>query len=316
MSDLDCETNLREPQAMPAAEAGHYRDFPTAAERALVALAMGLPCWLAERPDGFALLVDESSVVLVRDQLEQYERESLRWPPRPASPPTHRGPAAVPAFALPVFAAFLIAVFLTDLRTGLGLTTIGSLDALAVTRNGAWWRIVTSLTLHADIPHLLGNIVAGGFFVHFVARRFGSGVAWFLVLAAGALGNLLTVLVFAAAGHLAVGASTAVFGALGLLAGARLRSPAGEAAARSAGFSRRTLLPLGAACVLLALLGAGGERVDVVAHLLGFGSGLAIGLLAGGDGVADRLHRFDRAAALGTLMLPGLCWAAALYFRL
>ena len=44
---------------------------------------------------------------------------------------------------------------------------------------------------------------------------------------------------------------------------------------------RVLLPPLGAGLALTALLGTGGQRTDVGAHLAGFGSGLLIGGIAG-----------------------------------
>ena len=45
--------------------------------------------------------------------------------------------------------------------------------------------------------------------------------------------------------------------------------------------SRRWYLPLAAALALLALLGSGGENTDLGAHLLGFATGILLGLPAG-----------------------------------
>src|SRR2546422_5158304 len=36
---------------------------------------------------------------------------------------------------------------------------------------GEWWRTVTALTLHADVPHLLGNAVASVVLVGAVDRK-------------------------------------------------------------------------------------------------------------------------------------------------
>ena len=79
---------------------------------------------------------------------------------------------------------------------------------------GEWWRAVTALTLHADLAHVLANAVAIAIFLGAVARRLGPALATWLALAAGVAGNVLTALV-AGGGHVSLGASTAVFGALG-----------------------------------------------------------------------------------------------------
>ena len=50
-----------------------------------------------------------------------------------------------------------------------------------------------------------------------MAREIGGGFAWLLILAGGAVGNLMNVIVQQPE-HTAIGASTSVFAALGLLA--------------------------------------------------------------------------------------------------
>src|SRR5690606_35050914 len=69
-----------------------------------------------------------------------------------------------------------------------------------------------------------------------------------------------------------IGASTAVFATLGLVAAYAWKQ-------HSAGALRwaRRWAPLIAAVALLAFTGAGGERTDVLAHLTGFISGALVG---------------------------------------
>ena len=94
---------------------------------------------------------------------------------------------------------------------------VGDLDAGRV-RAGQWWRVWTALTLHLDGPHLAANTVAGIWFGYLAARLLGTGRAWLLIVLGAGLANWIEA-VFAAASHRAVGASTAVFTALGLLSG-------------------------------------------------------------------------------------------------
>ena len=142
---------------------------------------------------------------------------------------------------------------------------------------GEWWRTVTALCLHVDTGHLGGNLAFGGFFGLFAGRYLGSGVAWLGILMGGFLGNALNAII-QPSGHLAIGASTAVFAALGLLAAYTWRR----------GFFRQTswktrAAPVTAAIGLLAFVGTGGGgeagNVDIIAHLTGFIAGFAIGVL-------------------------------------
>ena len=138
---------------------------------------------------------------------------------------------------------------------------------------------MTSLTLHADIEHLSGNLFFGALFGVLVTQILGSGVGWLAILLAGFGGNAVNALVQPAI-HRSLGASTAVFGALGLLVGyewLRRRQVALPAVRRWA--------PPVLGAFLLGWLGFGGENTDVLAHVFGFGCGVLLGIpLAIGDG--------------------------------
>jgi membrane associated rhomboid family serine protease len=94
-------------------------------------------------------------------------------------------------------------------------------------------------------------------------------------LAAGAVGNLFDVLLMPAT-HRVIGASTAVFAALGLLGAYAWR----RRSTRSARWPYRWA-PLIAALARLALVGTGGAHTDVLAHLTGFFAGTLLGVIYG-----------------------------------
>ena len=134
---------------------------------------------------------------------------------------------------------------------------------------GQWYRALTALTLHSDVVHLLGNVAFGAVFLPFFCRRVGVGVGIFLVLLAGALGNAGNVLMRSEL-HISMGFSTALFAAVGGMAGAY--------AAQTMRPQRASLLgALGAALAILAMLGTGGDSTDYGAHVWG----LALGMLFG-----------------------------------
>jgi membrane associated rhomboid family serine protease len=135
------------------------------------------------------------------------------------------------------------------------------------------WRAVTALTLHADVAHVAGNAIALALLVPAIGQRLGAGLAVAVVLLGGATGNGLAAMAHAP-GHRAVGASTAAFAAIGILAGLRLL----PARHRRQTGGRIWVAPV-AGLVLLALLG-GGRGVDVLAHAFGLLSGLGCGLVA------------------------------------
>jgi membrane associated rhomboid family serine protease len=133
------------------------------------------------------------------------------------------------------------------------------------------WRAVTALTLHADPAHALGNALAGALFFTLWLRVFGPGIGVALVLAAGTLGNVMNAGLHVSS-HVSVGASTAVFGAIGLLAGVAVVRRGGGSFGR-----RRPWVVLAASLGLLGLLGTGGVRTDLWAHAFGLLAGAALG---------------------------------------
>ena len=126
-------------------------------------------------------------------------------------------------------------------------------------------------------------------------------------IGAGALGNITNVLIQHPS-HRAVGASTAVFAALGLLTAytwMHRRDTRYRLAYRSA--------PLVSGLVLLAYFGTGDARTDIVAHLTGFAWGLAGGLAAGHWPAISRFAA-ERQVQLGlaTLATILLAWTLRL----
>ena len=136
---------------------------------------------------------------------------------------------------------------------------------------GEWYRSVTALLLHSDVVHLAGNLAGVAVFATAVCSVTGWGMGWLLILISGICGNLINAY-FYAYGHRAIGASTAVFGAVGLLCAyqfiKRIQSP---------GSRFQIWLPLGAGLALLAFLGAS-THTDIMAHLFGLLSGMVLGI--------------------------------------
>jgi membrane associated rhomboid family serine protease len=137
---------------------------------------------------------------------------------------------------------------------------------------GSLFRCVTALLLHTDALHLLSNIFGMVIFGTAVASHCGWGVGWLMILLAGAAGNWITAAWYRQA-HLSVGASTAVFAAVGLSAAlmSRIYSKRYER-------SWRSWTPVAGGLALLAWMGAA-PHTDLAAHLFGFVSGLLFGLV-------------------------------------
>lgn len=182
--------------------------------------------------------------------------------------------------------------------------SLGALDAGAARE---WWRALTALTLHLDQEHLLGNLLFGVIAGIAAGRLLGPGVAWASILGAAALANYVEILVSPAT-HRAVGASTAVFAALGLLTGLAWRQ-------RLTLRERRwyAAAPLIAGICLLTLLGAGDAHVDVLGHALGFLFGLGVGWLYARAGMPrSRGKHLQIATGAGAALLICAAWILAL----
>jgi rhomboid protease GluP len=137
---------------------------------------------------------------------------------------------------------------------------------------GEAWRIITALTLHADVAHILGNLTFGIPYGYFASQLLGVGRAWASIVVAAGMANFIDAALMHA-GQSSIGASTAVFAMLGIVgayAWHRGQSSFNRWAHRWA--------PLIAAVALLAITGVGDERTDVVAHLAGFATGAAMGV--------------------------------------
>jgi len=241
----------------------------------LILEAMAIPHRVVPTEAGFAVMVPPRMVAPAIRALDAHDKEAAQGLPRELAPPDH-GPSYVGlATAITIVAFFVV----SGPRAGAdaqGWFRHGSAVAWSIVHNHELWRAVTALTLHADIMHVAGNAVASLIFITALGRWLGGGLALLATLFAGVAGNLFTAYLYSTT-HNSVGASTATFGALGVLGGLQFVRRYRDAAI---GRFRRALLGIAAALGLLAMLGMG-ERSDVVAHASGLGFGVAAGVLLG-----------------------------------
>jgi membrane associated rhomboid family serine protease len=269
-------------------------------EWALVLVAEGLSAAVEPSAAGFELRVPADQADRASAALAAFDREN---PPRARGPDLPRAP--LPEAALLVPAALVLFFGLTGPRSlGAEWFARGSADAERILA-GELWRTVTALTLHADLGHVAANALVGALLLAGVCRTLGSGLGLALVLLSGAAGNLANA-VLRGSDHVLVGASTAVFGALGILAAcAVVRRRAAAARGRAA------LVPLAAGLALLGFLGTG-ERADLWAHGLGFVAGAALGAAAGRRLTAPPPPIVQWGVGLAALGALVGCWACAL----
>jgi membrane associated rhomboid family serine protease len=254
--------------------AGVYATYAEGFEHSLVVLAMGEICWLVSTDNGHHLLVELTAFDAARRQLACFDRERIGWPPPPFvydAPHSQYAPLTPLLWVLGVCAVY----WAQGKRPG--LTDAGLLDAPRVFGHGEWWRAWTALWLHADLGHLISNAISGWMVFSAVIATFGLCAGWGLIAAAAIAGNLATVALHSGDAYRSLGASTAVFAALGLLVG---RAVCLMSRSRHPHRWRTLLTPLFSGLIVLGLYGAGGVEVDVLAHALGFSAGMLFGIVA------------------------------------
>lgn len=288
-----------------------YDSTQRAHEAGLAILAMGQAYWLLPYEESYFICVATDQLHRVRAELEVMQ--GFGEYRRPVHVEVSFDELNVSTWSFIFYALLLIGCFTA--QGFFPLQSFGRVDAGMMVENGEWWRAITALTLHGDVVHLVSNLVAGVGFALLLARFFGAGAGWLLILLTGAVGNALNAWVHYPEAHFSIGASTAVFAALGMITGVGLWVALLQPVERWT--MPRWLLPAFGGLTLLGLLGVGDGvdgRIDVAAHISGFIVGGLVGFLC-----ATRQAAFVRAAkygkwfALAAVALVTVAWAAALW---
>ncbi len=236
----------------------------------LVLMAVQIPHRLEQQGGVYILLVPYPLKERALYEIESYFSENKDWPFREEQLGTAESNVQPPTLILMgALALFYGVTGPWNERSEWFLQGAGNSEAILLQHE--WFRLITALTLHADVVHLMGNCFLGGFIIHFFCRLQGTGLGLFAMLTAAVAGNWLNV-VLRGPGHHFVGFSTAVFAVIGMLS-----MVSHHHQKRRIGFN--FLMPFMAGAALLAMLGSSGERTDLGAHLFGLVSGLAIGRL-------------------------------------
>ncbi len=252
---------------------------------------------------------DGAFVIVTTDELHEYavrvldglyteeedDDEEEEPPPRPVAAPQWGR-----TWAGAILAWVLLAFFAMRGSPDSAWFTAGEASSARIAA-GEWWRAITAVTLHADLPHVLSNAAATAVFVTALAWRIGPGAATAVSLAAGALANLV-VAILHAGGQTSVGASTATFAALGALA---------AVSALDLGRRRRAWIVLGAALALLGFLGTA-PGTDLAGHGFGWLFGLLLAAPLGWKGRAPLPARAQAALAIASVAAVTVAWALAL----
>jgi membrane associated rhomboid family serine protease len=295
----------------------------TAEEHALVLEARGIASGVVSALDQHVVLVRVTDAERARTELANYLRENQERPRLEEPRPSLQWSVG----ASLIYGAVLLGLDLASRRESFGLDWwhAGVADASRI-RDGAWWRSITALGLHADFLHLVSNLAFGSLFGVMLAQSVGIGLAWLAFVVTGGVGNWLNAWLQLPP-HASIGASTAVFGMLGVQAAhdwVRRRELHHNL------FRRWAPIAIGAA--LLAWLGGDGRQIDangmpralgdpsealrqidVGAHVLGFSVGLVLGGLIGWSKPKWRASAWTQAAlAAAAAGLVAVAWVLAL----
>jgi membrane associated rhomboid family serine protease len=266
--------------------------------------AAGIRAGIDHRRGQWLLVVPEEALPRALQELDDYQSEVLTDPHRKERPvsPLAGGAVGVVAYTVVLIGAAGLA---SRYAFGADWFEAGRAQAGLIVE-GEWWRVFTALTLHVDAGHLVANLAFGAVFGFLAAQVLGGGAAWLVILLGGGLGNAVNAFLQPPQ-HAAVGASTAVFAALGVLVAVSLyhrrNLPGGVV---------RRWSPLVGGLVLLAYMGMSGERTDVLAHVTGLSAGLVLGAACALLPIAWLERRsVQLGASILTVLLLVLSWMFA-----
>ena len=242
----------------------------TAREYSLLLDSIGIANNAVFRWNSWQIEVDLSDYEKAKSEISAYEKSGRIEKPHNKFAHIRFQKVDWPIFCatLILLAAFHVFIYEFD---HMELIKAGRSSASAITE-GEFFRAVTALTLHGDYKHLFSNIFFGGIVLWALSTMTGTGSALLFALFTGFAGNVMNAFFYGSA-HNSIGASTSVFGVIGVLAGLQFFDS----------FREKKLgrwIPFGAALGLLAMLGSS-EKSDVLAHLFGFVAGLPAGTIFG-----------------------------------
>lgn len=284
---------------------GIYQTERAAHEAGLSVLASGHHYWVRLDDRRFLLIVRSAFADLLRREVEIADIRNRYWPPPSLDLPSR----AISKWPTGAFILSLVMTFSLQERIP-ELSVLGMNSSTGVLQNGEWWRLFTAMTLHSDIGHIASNILGISLFAYLCCRYMGNGLAWMLIVCGAALSNMTNVFLKAGESYHSLGASTAVFAALGLLAGFPIGS---YLRSREPIQNRDWMIPFFGGCVLFAIMGGGDFPTDVSAHLWAFGYGTTLATIVAFTAVHAKIGKLAQRGLVGLAFgALGLAWLWAL----
>ncbi len=260
---IDTQNTGGPPPAIPARSKRQAMDW------SLVLASQDIAAIINQTEAGWVLMVDKPEYERARAALSQYQLENRGWRWRREVP----GTGVVFHWGGLFWALGITVIYYWSTVRFTWLKGAGMVDSRAVL-GGQWWRLFTAVTLHENLPHLIGNATTGFLLLGLAMARYGPGLAVLAAFLAGVAGNYADVMIYPEA-HYSLGASGMVTGALGLIT---VQSFASWRKYRAAApFLPRAV----AAGVLILVLIGFSPGTDTVAHAGGFLAGAVFGLALG-----------------------------------
>jgi len=237
---------------------------------ALILSASGVAYTTTRSENSWEIRVNAQDYEYALDRIKTYFRENPEAPPRLPVVPDQIAKVYTGVWAALALMLFHMAVAYHGVSQQLVQNFGAAADRIMA---GETHRAVTALMLHSDLLHLGGNMLGIAIFGSAVCTVTRPGAGCFLILLTGIFGNLANAALHEY-GHWSIGASTAVFGAIGLLSAFQFWDKFNRP-----GLRIKAWLPLAGGFALLGILGTGGQRTDMMAHLLGLLAGIGLGTI-------------------------------------
>ncbi len=241
-----------------------------------VLAARKIPFHTAWRRGRQALVLSLEHAPAAAREIATWQRANEEWPPKQDNPRA-KAPLVTDSSATAAAAvlASLAALHVRVAQSPEFWYGPGAWNGAHV-RAGEWWRLVTCLTLHADQAHLFANLAWLAALLSLLGAELGAGVTVLAMLATGVLGSLSMTLL--GAWHQSIGASTMVFGLIGILCTVRTWDGIQRRLRTHCTFAQiLPWLPLLAGTANFALYGTA-PGSDVLAHICGLLAGIPVGL--------------------------------------
>lgn len=158
-------------------------------------------------------------------------------------------------------------------------------------QNGEFYRLLTCMFVHADIMHILFNMIALYSIGPVVERYYGKSKFLLIYLVSGLLGSIFSG-VFMAADSISIGASGAIFGLLGSICYFTYYYRA-----TLQGILRGSIMPV---IIINLVIGFLSSSIDLSAHIGGLIGGILISMAIG---IGDKHRKSDQINGLVVLVL-------------